>query len=211
MNPVKPVPPPLDVIGAVSNGAAAIIALSEPYSTKVTIEGVSAILFHRWSVDAVAEKAKAAKGSKGKKQDDVESYVWRMEDGNPKSHLALPGEYFRQSIIQAARFMQDPRSPRKSAKDLYEAGIIVETELADLGSARWDKLDRRRVQIQRNGITRERPCLQKGWRATFELVVILPEYISRENLGHAMMNAGRLIGVADHRPTFGRFMVTEFK
>lgn len=191
--------------GEVSNGAAE--ELVEPYSAKVTIEGTAPFLFHRWNVEAVAEKAKAAKGSKSKKTDNVESYVWRMDS----TRVAIPGEYFRQSIIHAAKYMQDPRSPRKSAMDLFKAGLIMQTELADLGKTTWDYLDQRRVTVQRSGVTRVRPALFAGWRATFDLDVILPEYISGERLHHAIQNAGRLVGVGDFRPTYGRFQIIEFK
>src|SRR3990167_4224753 len=94
----------------VSNDAADEVASTEPYTVQVTIRGSSAILFHRWSNEAVAEKAAAAKGSKAKKSDNLESYVYRCDNGN----LGLPGEYVRQSVIAAAKFRQDPRSPRKS-------------------------------------------------------------------------------------------------
>lgn len=197
----------LQTINPASNGGAEDIAFSEPYFAKVTIQGTAPLLFHRWNVEAVAEKAKAAKGSKAKKEDNVESYVYRT-DGN---RLAIPGEYFRQAIIHAARFMQDPRSPRKSAMDLFKAGIVVQTELSDLGTTSWDYLDQRRVQVQRNGLTRVRPAMLSGWRATFELQVILPEYITPDRLNEAMQNAGRLIGIGDFRPTYGRFQVVEFK
>src|SRR5687767_14047151 len=91
-----------------TNDAAELISLEVPYIAEVTIEGVADILFHRWSNEAVEAKAKAAKGSAAKKTDDLESYVYRADNGN----LALPGEYLRQSIIAAAKFRQDPRSPR---------------------------------------------------------------------------------------------------
>ena len=191
----------------VSNGAADTISASEPWATKITIEGTAPLLFHRWNVESVAAKAKAAKGSKAKKSDDVESYVYR----NDRGHLALPGEYLRQAIIHAAKFMQDPRSPRKSAMDLFKAGIVVLTELADLGVKDWDYIDQRRVMVQRNGVTRERPAMRSGWRTTVELQVLLPEYISREKLGEALGNAGRLVGIGDFRPTYGRFQIVEFR
>ena len=193
-------------VGPVSNGGSEVIGLSQPYATKITIEGTAPMLLHAWNVEAVAEKAAAAKGSKGKKQDNVESYVYRNSDGM----ICLPGEYLRQSLIHAAKFLQDPRSPRKSAMDLFKAGLVMHTELASLGKAEWDRLDQRRVQVQRNGLTRVRPCFEAGWRATFDLEVILPEYISRDLLGAALNNAGRLIGVGDFRPTYGRFHVIEF-
>jgi hypothetical protein len=179
------------------------VALSRPYTVRVKVEGVADILFHRYSCEAVEEKAKAAKGSKAKKTDDVESYVYRNDDGE----LCVPGEYFRQSIIHAAKFQQDPRSPRKSAMDLFKAGLLVLTDLASLGKKDWDYEDRRRVLIQRNAVTRVRPAVLKGWQVEFDLLINLPEYITRERLLLAMNDAGRLVGLADFRPTFGRFAV----
>ncbi len=194
------------VLKPVSNDAEETVALGEPYTVAVTIRGSAAILFHRWSNESVAAKSAAAKNSKAKKTDDLASYVYRCDNGN----LGLPGEYLRQSIIGAARFRQDPRSPRKSAMDLYKAGVVAITELADLGVDEADYIDRRRVLIQRNAITRERPALREGWEATIDLMVLLPEYIDRTTLLEIIGSAGRLIGVGDFRPTYGRFAVTNF-
>ena len=190
----------------VSNDAEETVAVGEPYTVAVTIRGSAAILFHRWSNESVAAKSAAAKNSKAKKTDDLASYVYRCDNG----HLGLPGEYLRQSIIGAARFRQDPRSPRKSAMDLYKAGVVAITELADLGVEEADYIDRRRVLVQRNAITRERPALREGWEATIDLMILLPEYIDRTTLLEIIGSAGRLIGVGDFRPTYGRFAVTSF-
>lgn len=196
----------LETIGNVSNDAMRLIGMEMPYVAEVTVEGSAPLLFHRWSVDAIAEKAKARKGSKAKKEDDLESYVYRTEDGE----LALPGEYFRQAIVHAAKFKQDPRSPRKSAMDLFKAGLVALNELCALGTKEWDYLDRRRVMVQRNGITRTRPAMKAGWRATVQLQVLVPEYIGADMLNEVVQHAGRLIGVGDFRPTFGRFNIVLF-
>lgn len=193
-------------INNVSNDGAADIAHGEPYIVEVSLSGTAPMLFHRWSCDAVEEKAKAAKGSKSKKSDNVESYVYRNDD----KELCLPGEYVRQAIIHAAKFRQDPRSPRKSAMDLYKAGVVSLTELCSLGVTEWDYLDRRRVVIQRSAVTRERPAMRAGWTATCQLQVLLPEYIDADSLSDVLTNAGRLVGVGDFRPTFGRFRIEKF-
>jgi|SRR5208282_3891012 len=190
-----------------TNGGEETISHSEPYAVAVTIEGTADILFHRWNAEAVDEKAKAAKNSKGKKTDDVESYVYRTEKGE----IAIPGEYMRSSIINAAKFRQDPRSPRKSAMDLYKAAIVVITPLASLGAKDWDYLDKRRAPVQRQGINRTRPAMRVGWKATFDLMVLLPEYIDRQQLRETIESAGRLIGIGDFRPTFGRFGIVKFE
>lgn len=192
---------------APTNGAKATIDLSLPYIAHITIEGTADMLFHRWNVESVAEKAAAAKGSKAKKTDDVESYVYR----NEHHELCLPGEYLRQSVIAAAKFRQDPRSPRKSAADLFKAAIVSLTNLASLGKTEWDYLDQRRVTVQRNSITRSRPAILKGWKAEFQLMVNLPEYVTQDILQEVIANAGRLIGVGDFRPTYGRFTVVRFE
>lgn len=191
----------------VTNDGAGALAEGEPYIVKVTIRGSAAILFHRWSNESVASKAAAAKNSKTKKTDDIASYVYRCDNG----HLGLPGEYLRQSIIHAAKFRQDPRSPRKSAFDLFRAGIVALTILADLGVEEEDYIDRRRALVQRQAIMRERPALREGWTATIELMVLLPEYIDRTMLLDVLGQAGRLIGVGDFRPTYGRFAVVGFE
>lgn len=193
------------------------LAADAPYIVEVTIEGTAALLFHRWQDGAVAEKAAAAKGSKAKKTDNVESYLWRDQEG----FVCLPGIYLLGSMIDprngAAKYRQDPRSPRKSALDLYRAGIVPLTDLAPITkvtgevASTWDYLDSRRVTVQRAGVTRVRPALLAGWRATFELSVLTPEYIAPAALLDCLVMAGRLVGVGDFRPMFGRFSVPKFE
>jgi len=198
----------LDHLAGATNDGKRTIELEAPYLVALTVEGVAPFLFHRWSVDAIAEKAAARKGSRAKKEDDIESYVYRDPVTN---ELAIPAEYFRQSLIHAAKYSQDPRSPRKSAMDLFKAGVVALTDLCPLGTAAWDYLDRRRVMVQRNGITRTRPAMHAGWTAQMELQVLLPEYIGPALLGEVLQRAGKLVGVGDFRPTYGRFMVTKFQ
>lgn len=190
-----------------SNGAKEQVEMEIPYVVEVTILGTAPILFHAWNCESVAEKAAAKKGSKAKKEDDIESYVYR----NEKKELCLPGEYLRMSIIAASKFRQDPRSPRKSAADLFKAAIVSMTPLASFGVKEWDYIDRRRVVIQRNAITRSRPAFREGWRVKIQLMCNLPEYIQPAFLNEVTQQAGKLVGVGDFRPSFGRFQVVEFK
>lgn len=191
----------------VTNGGEDMLDERLPYVIEVTIQGVSPLLFHRWNVQAVEVKANAAKGSTAKKSDDIESYLYRDEDGN----ICVPGEYLRQAIISAAKFKQDPRSPRKSAMDLFKAAVISLTPLASLRTSKPDFLDKRRVMVQRNGITRTRPAMNTGWTTTIQLMVNLPEYVSPPLLQQVLADAGRLIGIGDFRPTYGRFTVSRWE
>jgi hypothetical protein len=196
----------LQALAPVSNDAAEPIGFEEPYIVSVRIEGVAPLLFHRWSCEDVAEKSNARKGSKAKKTDNVESYIYRNDMGQ----ICLPGEYIRQAIIHGAKYRQDPRSPRKSAMDLFKAGVVVLTELAPLngGTESWDYIDQRRVTIQRSSITRQRPAFNVGWFAEIEFSVLVPEYIDVALFREVLALAGKLIGTADNRPSYGRFQIT---
>lgn len=200
----------LNSLEPVTNGARQVIEMSIPYTAEVLLEGICPLLFHRWNCEEVEAKSKAKKGSKAKKEDNIESYVYRCEDGT----VGIPGVYLTNSITNpqngAAKYLQDPRSPRKSALDLYKAGIFAQTELASLNKTIWDYIDQRRVVIQRSAITRNRPAFNAGWTATFLLQVVLPEYIAAQDLHQVLVNAGRLVGIGDYRPTYGRFNVINF-
>lgn len=197
----------LTEIEPVSNGAETSIEMQKPYRAIVELVGTCPMLFHRWNNESVEAKSKAKKGSIEKKTDDTESFIWRDEKG----FVCVPGEYVRQSVIHAAKYEQDPRSPRKSMMDLMKAALVSLTELASLGAKEPDYYDKRRVVIQRSAVTRSRPAMREGWKARFMLQVNLPEYCPPQKLNYLLQQAGRIIGLADFRPSFGRFNVTKFE
>lgn len=200
-----------EVLGGPTNAAALDVERELPYVVEFTLEGVVPILFHRWNNEAVAEKAAAKKGSAAKKSDNIESYVYR----DAKGEICIPGTYVYGAICDqkngAAKYHKDPRSPRASAVKLFKAGVSPMTELASLGKAKWDFLDERRVTVQQAGITRQRPAFNAGWRAEFQFVVNLPEYINPAFFLDVLNLAGRAVGLADFRPTYGRFQVVKFE
>jgi hypothetical protein len=199
-------------VGPTSNGAAGAIAYEQPYVATVSIEGTRPLLFHAWNSEAVDEKAGARKGSAAKKTDNVESYVHRDEEG----YICLPGAYLCAAFRDTARFKQDPRSTRKSMVDLFKTNFPVDelyritSDKHPRGVKTWDMLHRGRVVVQRNGVTRSRPCFLAGWRVTVKIAVSCPEYISPALLNEVAVMAGRLNGLCDGRPSYGRFNVTNF-
>lgn len=190
-----------------TNGAEFCVELQKPYRVLAELEGTCPMLFHRWNNESVEAKSKAKKGSVEKKTDDIESFLWRNESGV----ICIPGEYVRQAVIHAAKYEQDPRSPRKSMMDLMKAALVSLTELAPTGFKDPPYIDKRRVVIQRNAVTRSRPALKEGWKAKFILMINLPEYVPAQKLNYLLQQAGRIIGLADFRPSFGRFNVTQFE
>lgn len=191
-----------------SNDAAYLIQDRHPYRAVVTIQGVAPILFNRFSIEDYDERGKSPKGSKTRKADrDPESQIWRADDGT----VGIPGLWLRAAVIKAAKFRHDPRSPRASAMELYKAGVIVATEIAPLGKTTWDYIDAQRAVVQRSAVPRLRPAFKPGWEVEFDIDVIVPEYIAPADLHSCVIDAGRFFGLGDHRPTYGRFQVIEFR
>lgn len=196
----------LTEISPVTNGEESFVEMQKPYRVLVELEGTCPILFHRWNNESVAAKARAKKGSAEKKTDDTESFIYKDDSG----FVCIPGEYLRQAVIHAAKFEQDPRSPRKSMMDLMKAALVSLTDLASLGVKEPDYIDQRRVVIQRSAVTRSRPAMKAGWKAKFILMINLPEYVSPQKLNHLIQMAGRIGGLGDFRPSYGRYNVTKF-
>lgn len=192
----------------VSNGASALIELSEPYSAEITVQGTAKMLMHCWNNEAVAEKAAAKKNSKQKKTDDLESYVLRDREG----YIVMPTVNFCAALADAGKSFADPTSPRKSMRDRLKAIIIPEIEYGRINDSAktWDFVDMRRVVVQRSGITRHRPGFYEGWTITFKIQVAAPEYLSPESLLQIVEHAGKFQGLGDFRPTFGRFRIKNY-
>jgi hypothetical protein len=64
--------------------------------------------------------------------------------------------------------------------------------------------------VNHAGVTRSRPAFKAGWEAEFQLMVITPEYISRDDLQSCLTDAGKRVGMAEIRPTYGRFQIVSY-
>lgn len=181
--------------------------LFTPYTVEVTIQGTEPLLMHRYDVEAVKSKGDAKKGSAEKKTDNVESYLYRIPGSD---EIGIEGRAFRGALAYAAKSMQDPRSPRKSAYELVRAGVRVRG-YAKLGKVSPDYVDTRPVMVQRNRVARSRPAFEPGWRATFFVEVLAPEYIEQDFLHELVDHAGKYVGLLDGRPDFGLFNTAKFE
>jgi hypothetical protein len=188
-----------------TNGS--MTALDATYAVEVVLVGTAPILFHRWDDASVERKARAARNSQSRKSDDVESYVYRTSDGE----IGVPGRNFEACLREAGRSLPDPRSPRKSARELVQSAIQIEPFLASLGRTHWDAVDVQRAVVQRNAISRARPMFREGWSVTFDVVVLAAEYIDAAWLHDLISRAGRFIGLGDFRPDYGRFRMHSFR
>lgn len=192
-----------------SNDAADLLELGHPYQMLVRVKGVAPLIMHRYSTESVKEKGAASKGSSTKKTDDVESYTYRDKDG----YLGVPGLCLAAAIREAGRSEADPRSPRKSMRDILRSLVIPVDTVARLEphTKDWDYLDNSRVVIQRSAVTRTRPAMLEGWEVAFRLLITSSDYLPPKLLRKLCVDAGRFQGLLDFRPTFGRFDVVQFE
>ena len=82
-----------------ANGNGHLAALDASYAVEVVIVGTAPILFRRYDDASVQRKAKAAKNSESRKSDDVETYVYRTEDGE----TGIPARNFKACLREAGR------------------------------------------------------------------------------------------------------------
>jgi len=191
-----------------ANGHASSAGEQE-YAIQVEVIGTSPLLMHRYDTVSVKAKGAAAKNSETKKTDDIESYVYR--DPSNKQ-IGIPGRNFLSCLREAARSIPDPRSPRKSARDLVATGLRVEPFMAPLGKTTWDYIDEQRVVIMRSAVSRSRPAFKEGWKVSFRVLVLAPEYITETWLHELIQRAGRFQGLLDARNIgYGLFRVASVK
>ena len=192
-----------------SNGGKKVVENAKPYAVEITIVGKKPLMLHAWNVEAIEEKGAAAKGSKSKKSDDVESFVVRNEDGV----ICIPASYMLGAITDTAKSFSDPRSPRKSLRDMMKAALAIEPELIPLAGnpKTWDYIDKRRVRVQTSAVTRSRPCFKEGWSVTFIAQIGVPEFVPQDKFHEVIEMTGKVNGLAELRPSYGRFHVTRWE
>lgn len=197
------------------NEAAWVVESDEPYMLDVTIQGTAKILFSAWHPDIQAEIKEGRKGGTrggaprnadpGKM---LEAAVYRTEDGM----IGLPGVNLHRAIQNAAKNRKDPRSPRKSAFELYKVAVIPLTEMMSFGVTDWAFVDSRRTvnQFTRGAQNTERPGLREGWTCASRWQILLPGYITPKDFYGVLSDAGLFSALGAFRPTFGRFQIVNF-
>lgn len=192
------------------NGVQKVQVPDGPYRVKFTLLGTRPILLHAYKPDALAKPGSDVKGGISKKVDVPENYVYRNSD----EQICFPGINIHACLIEQGRSRQDPRSPRKSARDLMKAAICPDDELIPFngGLTDWEFLDQRRACLNgKSAVTRMRPGLLKGWTLEAHFTVVQPEYVAPDWLLVLINDAGAYQGLGDYRPVFGRFQCASFE
>lgn len=123
----------------------------------------------------------------------------------------IPGVNVEGAIRDAARASKQGKA--------VESGVVVDQDIVKLlydGPSTREELyadkrfvDTRAVKLQKaSTIMRTRPRFD-SWALEFEVMAI-DELVSISDVEKFIINAGRVKGLCDYRPKFGRFVVEEF-
>jgi len=176
--------------------------MSKKYEIEVT--GIAPLLMNRFDVAEHSEGASKKKKKVFIAANDAEHSCYR----NKNNKLFMPNEWFFAALIKAG--VKQTYEGKKTYKDIFKSGIIVEPEEIVLDQQEYE-IDLRAVvnPTTRGRSVRARPKFNK-WCGSFQIIVLDEDLISAQVLKEALEHAGQN-GVGDYRPRFGRFMITKFK
>jgi len=175
--------------------------MNEKY--KVKIKGVSPLLMHRFAETESTHKIKKS----GQEYDsDVDAKAALYTDGN--GTVVQPSTHIESAMIKAATNYKIPGQGKKTFKDAFKGGIIIDPLQIPHKNQKWVK-DMQSVVINRSRIVRARPRLD-DWELEFT-IINSDERVTPNIIKDTLSDAGKFFGIGDFRPKFGRFEITEFK
>lgn len=182
--------------------------IEDPYTLTLNLRGVTPLLFNRFvDLEGYADAAVAGKRKPREREvKDYEAMVWRDENGD----LAVPTQMVLATIIGAGRYFKSPIASNGGATTTLREAMIPAAEYASFGVPSWDCID---FRLARNGDVKRspkptwRPRLEKGWRITAQIGVVVPELYGPAKLLEIVSRAGTVSGIGDGRKIgFGRFV-----
>jgi hypothetical protein len=182
------------------------------YEIDVEIVGTAILLQNRFEGDKGNHKATTT---------EIDwSQSWRKALYVKDGMVVQPSDHILGSMTKAAASFKIQGKRGKTYKDAINAFVMIEPVYLSHGIPVPEELsedadqpiyvDIRPVVVQRNRVERYRPALKEGWKLAFKIICIddgLPSSV----LNDVLILAGRTVGIGDHRPRFGRFMVSRFE
>jgi hypothetical protein len=181
---------------------------------KFTIHGIVPMLLHNGQLaDPLNEHAKALKevSGKRKKTDADHAEMARIEwHGSlyldDKQRPVVPGENIEAMLVKAGK--------KQRLGEQFKAGIlsnglwVIKHDGPQTIKALWEDKrfrDRRGARVAGSKVMRTRPIF-RSWSINFS-VQYLPELLNESQVIEAVRTAGRIIGLCDYTPKYGRFEV----
>ena len=162
------------------------------------VRGLSPLLMHSAAGMKAPDSGTAKRKTIPSPAEEAEAGCYRDEAGD----FYMPSEAFRSALVDAG---VGRKLGRSSAKKVLAANVFTTANDRaalydpDSGASLHDyAVDSRRAVVQKQGIVRSRPRLDR-WAATFELEYD-PDFVSVAVLRDVLALAGRQVGVGDFRP-----------
>lgn len=175
------------------------------YTISGRIQGVAPILFHR------LEEGVLEGPSKGNMSHD-ERIAEAMRLSYSDAHgLYVPPGNFKRCLLDGSTKAKI-KEGKASATPYFQATVFVQGNLyfgKDSPDFIHEETGRRPPKTGGRIIVR-RPALDTGWELPFSLVVV-DDRRKQQDIRRALEEAGLLVGLCDHRPEYGRFIVTDWQ
>lgn len=187
-------------------------------TVRVTLTGTMPLLLHNGRLanplDPHTRALKALTSKRAKTDDDLAAMIVVEARGasyeTPEGHVALPDANIWRSIQEAAKAYK--RGADVSRAVIYDpvryGPVLVGGEPVALDAFLADSanIDYRPVGVNGRTVMRARPVISE-WSASADFDVYT-DIVMIEDLQTFAERAGRLHGVGDHRPQYGRFTAT---
>jgi hypothetical protein len=193
-------------------------ALSMYNTLQFKITGAVPLLLHSGQMadplNPLAKQMKAVSGKKKKTDADHEEMsriefiasLYVDEKGTP----CIPGENIEAMLVT---YGSSVRQKKHFSTILSDGTWALEYDGPKSTDGLWSQgarfIDKRAVRVQNARVMRTRPKFRQ-WSLTFN-VSYLPELLNKDAVVLAVETCGRIIGLGDYRPKYGRFHVTEVK
>lgn len=187
------------------------------FTVSTRVRGTAPLMQHRYPMPEFSTMSKGGKKVSGSIDYTTE---WKQYFYAVDGQVVQPATHFEGALIKAASAFKVQGKRGMTYKDLFKSAVFVTPENIPHGievPAELDPdadkplyLDVRPVVVQRARVVRIRPCFKAGWELEFE-IECLDDQIAPELIQDVLTHAGKVVGIGDYRPRFGRFNVTGFE
>lgn len=177
---------------------------------EVTIVGTRPLLHNRYPIEQAQDN-----DTKLKSKDDRPNEEARLKTKSyfdEKDGFFIPPSYIKSCLKVVAKDYKVAGKGNKTFSDAVKAFVRVADEKILLHKKEWDRIHREVVRVPpRTGarVPGLWPCWDK-WKATFTLV-FNEDKISETKMRGMLEAAGEGVGIGDHRPEYGLFVVEKWK
>ena len=168
----------------------------------VQITGIGALLQHKFSIADEPAKVIRITGVR-----DFSDEAQKAMYVNDEGLICQPSEHIHKAMVLVSSAFKIPGRRGKTYKDSVNAALFLDPELI-VHNNQTVTIDQRPVKVGQARIVRERPRID-DWSLDFRITV-MDEQLHEDVVFDILELAGRMKGIGDYRPKFGRFKITRF-